>query len=204
MNLFDNDNMQDIISSQYLYKGFDKEDYQKVLDGLTPEHLCIYLLTQDETKFESQELLKEKIYGTEFLKTKFSEALLHKLHNPDVVIDEHHKLSNPIPNTFFPENLDVLPENAVDSQTVRLIHSDEISDVWFKKSDKFKVPKIFVHSMFYTNDSGVCINVEGAVFMTLWQMVSSSAFFSLSLFEFSAVFSNIRIFALQANFEFRS
>ena len=163
--------MKNIISSKYLYKGFDKQEYQRVLDGFTPKHLCIYLTTQHEEYFKDQEIFKAKHYGTEYAKAKFSESLLNLMKNPDVNTSEHMKLSNPPPNIFFPKNLDVLPENPEESLTVRNIYSDEKVDIWFKKSDKFKTPKVNVMSLLYTNDWGVAVNWEGYTFLSLYLQV---------------------------------
>ena len=151
-NVYDDEMMEDILSSKYLFKGFNKEEYQKVLNGFVPKHLCIYLTTQQEDHFKDKEILKVKHYGTEYVKEKFSDSLLNLMTNPDVPTSEHMKLSNPPPNTFFPKSLDILPENLEESKTVRNIYSDERVDLFYKKSDKFKNPKVNVMSLFYTND----------------------------------------------------
>lgn len=169
MHLFGEDNMHEIYSTKYLYKDFDKKEYQKVLDGLTPQNSNIYLRTQEAEKLKpaDQEFQKEKWYGTEFTKEKFSDDLMKRMENPSVSESEK-KLSNPVRNTLFPDNLDVLPANEEESKTVKMVHTNDFSDVWFKKSDKFKTPKVCASCLIYTNNSGYNISVEGGVFVSLW------------------------------------
>ena len=176
MNIFNDDNMKDILSSQYLFPEFDKEGYSKVLDGFTPNSCNIFLLTQNENFFKNKEMLKVKYYGWEYTKEKFSESLLNRMKNPDVPTFEHMKLSNPIPNILFPKNLDLLPENYEDSLTVKNIYSDDRVDIWFKRADKFKSPKVIVHSLIYTNDWGVGVNSEGYAFVNIWIYVIKDYF----------------------------
>jgi insulysin len=123
-----------------------------------------------------QEFQKEKWYGTEFVKQKFSEELIQKMRNPNVEMKDGLKLGHPNENSLFPNNLDVLEKNEELSKSVKLIHSDDHSDVWYKKSDKFKTPKTVVSSFFYTNDCGFNLNVEGRVFVDIWLKVLNDYF----------------------------
>lgn len=168
MHLFEDDNIHDILSSRYLFKSFNKEAYQELLDGLKPEHLNIYLSSQKVDTLTDKEFTVEYWYKTEYIKEKFSEDLLAKMKNPVAEAKNEFKLSNPIENTFFPNTLELLEENKEDCSTVKLVHSDDKIDVWYKKSEKFKTPKINAINLLYTNDCGNNTSVEGAAFVAVF------------------------------------
>ena len=168
MNLFEEDNIKEINSTMYMFKEFNKEKYQDALNNLVPENLNIYLSSQSVDTMTDKEFIKEKWYGVEYAKEKFSSDLLESMKNPKIEDKEHAKLSNPLENTLFPKNLDVLAADAEASKSVQKIYGDEKLDVWYKKSDKFKIPKVVVSTFLLTNDCEYNLTVEGSLFVEMW------------------------------------
>lgn len=176
MNEFTDDQIKDLYSSMHVYKAFNKEEYQAVLNRVTPDNISIYLFTPEPEKLTDRDFETEKWYGTNFVKDKFSEALIQKMKNPDVSTTEPKKLSNPVPNTLFPKSYDMLEENKEHTTEVKMIHSDSKIDLWYKQSDKFRTPKVVVGNAIYTNDCCYNINVEGKVFVSIWLQVLEDYF----------------------------
>ena len=63
------------------------------------------------------------------------------------------RLDLPPENNFIAKNFDLLPEDNALSRVPLLVKQwDGIADLWYKKDDKFKIPKAIVACTIYTND----------------------------------------------------
>ena len=175
MKIFDDENMKDILSSEYLFPEFDKDGYQKVLNDLSPEFWNIYLLTQNENFFLNKEILKVKYYGWEYTKEKFSEDLVNLMNAPNTQEFDDLKLSNPSANLLFPKNLEINKEDSEEIKTMK-IYSDNKTDVWLNSGNRFKSSKVIVHLQILTNDWGIGVNSEGNAFISLWIAVIKDYF----------------------------
>jgi insulysin len=191
MQIFEESDIGEILSSQFLYKGFDREGIQKVMDLLRPETCIINLYSQhhgvklwdedsEDEETESGEgedsesdhgidYVKEPVYGTKYAKDKFSTELLEKLKNP--YIPEDWKLGDPPVNNLFPSNLEILEKKKNDLDIPEMIHTDKCMEIWYLKWVKFNTPTVYVIDSFYTNDCGILNTIEGKTFHCLWTRV---------------------------------
>jgi hypothetical protein len=113
MQLFDENNMGDILCTQYMFKGFNKEGIQEVINGLSPETCIVNLYSQhhgktladeisegscseDESDCETEsdedsdngiEYQKERWYGAKYTKEKIPQNLLDIMRDPEVSED---------------------------------------------------------------------------------------------------------------------
>lgn len=191
MQIFEESDMSEILSSQYLYKGFDKEGIQQVMDLLKPETCIINLyskhhgikLWEEDSEYEETEsgegedsesdhgidYSTEPIYGTKYAKEKFSPELLKKINNPKM--PEDCKLGDPPLNKLFPNNLEILEMKKSDQEIPEMIHTDKWMEIWYQKWVKFNTPTVYVIDSFYTNDCGILNTIEGKTFHWLWTRV---------------------------------
>ncbi|CAI2381562.1 unnamed protein product [Moneuplotes crassus] len=176
MHLFTDENIQDILQTRYTFANFNKEEYQNILNGLLPDNMNVYLSSKKVDTIVDTPYNVEEWYGTEFVKEKFSEDLLQRLKNPTADPLENSKLSNPIENTLFPKSLDLCEESKDSTELTVQNVSDENIDIWYKKSEKFKTPKINAFNLLYTNDCGFQTSLQGAVFSTIWLKVIQDYF----------------------------
>jgi insulysin len=171
MHLFTDENIKDMYESQYVFETFNKERYQQALNQLTPDNLNIYLSSKKVGELTDKEFTVCQWYKTEYVSEKIPDSLHQKMKNPTIELGHGLKLGNPVENTFFPNNLDILGDNEDQSKAVELIHSDDKIDVWYKKSDKWKTPKVVAINLLYTNDCGYDVTVDGNVFVGLFLKV---------------------------------
>lgn len=150
MRIYDEGNMSDILSSDYLFKGFNPEGIKKVLEGLDPYNMNINFysqshgkrLTDESSESESGseteesddygiEYQKEPWYGGKYIKEKISPGLLEKMLRPK--IPEDIKMGDPPENHMFPSDLSVMPELDSDPKIPLMIHNDENMEIWHQK-----------------------------------------------------------------------
>lgn len=99
MQLFDESNMGDIISSQYISNEFNKEKCQKIAEMLCdPERLNIFVRSQS---FKEAATEKAEWYDTSYLCEDFSAELLKKIKEPKCEI-KTKKIDLPPPNNLIP------------------------------------------------------------------------------------------------------
>ncbi|KAI9890317.1 MAG: Insulinase (Peptidase M16) [Vezdaea aestivalis] len=132
-----------LLSAGALVRRFDPEAIRKALDLLTPETFRMAIISQD---FPIPVTLdkKEQWYGTEFhaepipaeMMAEFKKAasISKSERIPELFL--HHK------NEFIPEDLEV-QKKVVENPTIApaLIRNDTGSRIWWKKDDRFWVPK---------------------------------------------------------------
>ena len=63
--------------------------------------------------------------------------------NPSIV-DNGLKLTLPNPNEFIPKDFEILPEESDYSEIPILIEENDTYELWYKKDDKFKMPKVSI------------------------------------------------------------
>ena len=94
----------------------------------------------------------EKWYNFNYSSEKMSQERLNELESPEVK-QNGKRLDLPPKNKFIAKNFDLLPEDhAVSQIPLFLKRWDGIADLWYKKDDKFKMPKAIVACTIYTND----------------------------------------------------
>ena len=201
MQIFEESNINDILTTQYLFKGFNQEGIEKVLEYLTPSNMIMNIYSQNhgkrltdensdegESEGEDEEddgssseesdhgiqYQKEPWYGAKYVKEKISQALLDKMINPK--IPEECKMGDPPVNNMFPHDLSILPETEIDPKIPQMIYNDHSMEIWHQKCTKFNVPTVIYIDNFYSNDCGYLDTVEGRVFIQLWTTIVSEYF----------------------------
>lgn len=133
----------EIVSGKYLYGKFDPVTVQKVFQLLDPRQANVRIGARELPKnVEGTFNLTEPIYGTEYLQQRLPEEFLKEATNGKPLPD----LALPGPNEFVAEKLDV-EKFVVDKPAIRpeLLVDTEISRLWYKRDDRFWLPKTNVH-----------------------------------------------------------
>ncbi|QIX01481.1 hypothetical protein AMS68_006998 [Peltaster fructicola] len=129
-----------LMSAQYLIREFNPEAIQRGLDALRPDNFRVLLVSQE---YPGDWPEREKWYNTEYKIERLPAELLQEL-------KDGAKSGSPRPaelflpgkNEFVPSRLDVeKKENEEPLVTPKLIKNDENIRTWFKKDDRFWVPK---------------------------------------------------------------
>jgi insulysin len=127
-----------IISSQWLVEEFDAEEIRRSLDLLDPRRSNIAVSARKlppgvEGTFD----LTEPIYETKYKRIKMSQTFIDEALNGTLP-----ELHLPGKNAFIPENLDV-EKIEVDKPKVvpDLIKDTPLSKLWYKKDDRFWIPR---------------------------------------------------------------
>ncbi|SCV05946.1 LANO_0H18668g1_1 [Lachancea nothofagi CBS 11611] len=126
----------DILSTSLLRK-YEPDLITSYLAELKPENSRVTLIHKNvETDSE------EKWYGTEYSVAKYSENFLSKLKDPG--LNPHLHL--PRPNEFISTNFQVDKlETGESLQEPLLLRNDSQSKLWYKRDDRFWVPKGHVY-----------------------------------------------------------
>lgn len=129
----------EIVSAKYLYGDFDGATLKKCFELLDPRQAAIGICAQVLPKnVEGTFNETEPIYGTEYLQQRLPEEFLASATSGKAM----DGLALPGPNEFVPEKLDV-EKFAVDKPATRpeLLVDTEISRLWYKRDDRFWLPK---------------------------------------------------------------
>lgn len=129
----------EIVSSKYIYGDFDAGILKKCFELLDPRQASIGVCAQELPKDVSGTFDKtEPIYGTEYLQQRLPEEFLAAATSGAPLAD----LALPGPNEFVPEKLDV-EKFPVETPSTRpeLLSDTEISRLWYKRDDRFWLPK---------------------------------------------------------------
>ncbi|KAJ5908683.1 Peptidase M16 core [Penicillium taxi] len=131
--------------SQSLMRRFDSELIKKALSYLRADNFRLVIVSQEVPGDWDQ---KEKWYGTEYKVEKIPQDLLSSIQNA-LKSTEATRTSDvhmPHRNEFVPTRLSVEKKEVVESTKVpKLIRHDDRVRLWFKKDDRFWVPKGSLH-----------------------------------------------------------
>ncbi|KAI9136484.1 Metalloenzyme, LuxS/M16 peptidase-like protein [Paraphysoderma sedebokerense] len=109
---------------------------KECLSYLHPENLKITLVSQS---FDSNRVIKEKYYGTEYVIEDMSASLKNRLANAPLIPD----IYLPKPNPFLPKDINVSRHTLEPVNRPTLISDSEMGRLWHKEDDQFWVPKSF-------------------------------------------------------------
>ncbi|WP_372965548.1 insulinase family protein [Marinobacter sp.] len=124
---------EDLLSAPWLMERYAPEQYQAILDHLTPDNLMVWVSGPDQNLQEPQ---LTKWYETPWQR--------EPLKLPTTVNQQLAKqLSLPQPNPFVPENLDLVNGDSM-AQPILLANPDGL-DVWFARDTRFNTPKANVY-----------------------------------------------------------
>ncbi|CAG8625900.1 11505_t:CDS:10 [Acaulospora morrowiae] len=132
-----------ILSSPYLTRKYDPASIAEGLTYLRWDN-CILTLS---SKLLGELDKKERWFGTEYKIEPINEKLLKTLQSPTL----HPELEvNPV-NEFIPSNFEVnKQENTKPLEHPYLIKDTKLSRLWYKKDDRFWVPKVEAYFMLKT------------------------------------------------------
>ncbi|KAF3396235.1 A-factor-processing enzyme [Penicillium rolfsii] len=128
-----------------LLRRFDADIIKKAMSYLRADNFRLIIVSQD---YPGQWDQKEKWYGTEYKVEKIPQDFLRGIQTA-LQSTEATRTSNvhmPHKNEFVPTRLSVeTKEVAEPAKTPKLIRHDDRVRLWFKKDDRFWVPKATVH-----------------------------------------------------------
>ncbi|QPJ65695.1 MAG: peptidase M16 [Candidatus Nitrohelix vancouverensis] len=121
--------LDEVETLPFLFKKYDPEAYQALLETLRPENAMVTLQTNS---LETDQV--EKYYGAEYSMQQVGGPAFQRLKNPAKV----EGIAYPEKNDFIPYNLEKVEEEP------HLVWDDEMGRVWFKFDNRFKQPKVFL------------------------------------------------------------
>lgn len=77
------------------------------------------------------------------------------------------KFDVPIPNTLIPQDLSLLSKNDLPSKVPNLLKVGS-ADLWYKKDDKFQIPKAFFSLNYITSELNFGRTLRSVVFRAIW------------------------------------
>lgn len=109
--------------------------------------------------------------GTRYSVAKIPLDLVKKIKLMGLVEMElvESNLELPAPNTLIPKNLEILPKSAEFSTKPKLLKEwPDGTDLWYKKDDKFEVPKAIISMKLYTTDCQYGLDAKSRLFFDVW------------------------------------
>jgi insulysin len=134
-----------LLSGQSLIRTFNREGIQRGLAALRTDNFRFTLTSQE---FPGDWDKKEKWYGTDYKFEKIPREFMQELEATQHAPADQRpvELHLPAKNEFIPQRLDVeKKEVASPALSPKLIRNDSNVRVWFKKDDRFWVPKANVN-----------------------------------------------------------
>lgn len=127
--IMQNYKLEDIETLPFLFKKFDPEVYQELLNTLTPENALVVLKTNSVKTDRTV-----KFYGAEYSISEIAGKKFERLRSPVQVAG----LTYPEVNEFIPYNLKLAEEKP------HLVRDDDLAKVWFQFDTRFKQPKVYM------------------------------------------------------------
>ena len=130
-----------LLSGLDIIRRFDTEGISKALEYLKPENCRVTLVSQE---FPGDWNMKERWYGTEYKLQKIEPDFAAEMKRAAASTkkDRIPDLHLPLPNDFIPSKLTVeKKETEEPAKEPKLIRNDENVRVWWKKDDRFWVPR---------------------------------------------------------------
>lgn len=130
-----------LLSGTSKLRKFDPEAIREGIDCLRPENLRMTIVSRD---FPGKWEKKEKWYGTEYTCERIPIDFMKELEKASASTSPNRIISLSLPhrNQFIPTKLEVEKKEVVKPAVApKLIRNDEFARIWYKKDDKFWVPK---------------------------------------------------------------
>ena len=130
-----------LLSGSTKLRRFDPDAVTRSMQYLRPDNFRLMVISQDAPVDFDQ---KEKWYGTEYAVQKLPAELLTELEKSlqSGVKDRPDSLHLPHRNEFVPTRLDVEKKEVNEpAKAPKLIRNDDTMRLWWKKDDRFWVPK---------------------------------------------------------------
>nr|POE72795.1 putative zinc protease [Quercus suber] len=144
-----------ILSAQSLIREFNPEGIKRGLEHLDPDNFRIMVVSKE---LPGEWPMKEKWYGTEYKYERMPKQFLQEVKSAYQVpaSERPTELHLPAKNEFVPQRLDV--EKREVAEPVRhpsIIRNEPNLRTWFKKDDRFWVPKANVNLCFRSPVAGL-------------------------------------------------
>ncbi|MBW0149068.1 insulinase family protein [Marinobacter arenosus] len=123
---------EDILSAPWLLERYAPEQYQTILDHLTPDNLMAFVLAP-EPALENPE--QTQWYGAEWQWESLDPENLTRNSLPELAA----QLKLPQPNPFVPEELAMVAGSTMEQPT--LLGSQDGLEIWFARDTRFDTPK---------------------------------------------------------------
>lgn len=142
-----------MLSASAVIKKFDAEAISQAMTYLRPDNFKLRVIDQ---KFPGNWDQKEKWYGTEYRTEKIPTDFLAEIKGAFAGASRPEELHFPHKNEFIPSRLDVERKEVKEPlKEPKLVRNDDSARVWFKKDDKFWVPKAHVQVILRQHLSGL-------------------------------------------------
>ncbi|GBB90257.1 hypothetical protein RclHR1_17150001 [Rhizophagus clarus] len=133
----------EILSGPYISYEYNPELITEMLNCLRIENCVVSLASKLLSGFDK----KERWFNAEYKYEPINEKLIKKLENPVI----HPDLKLCTPNTFIPTNFTVNKlENITPKTRPDIISDNDLHRVWYKKDDKWWIPKVKTEFAFKT------------------------------------------------------
>ena len=162
-----------LLSGERIIREYDHDEIAKAMSYFTAEN---YRLTVVSQEFSSDLNKKEKWYGTDYCVEDVSEDLEHATRRALTSnrADIPSELHLPHKNEFIPSNLTVEKKEVNEpSKAPKLIRNDEAVRLWWKKDDRFWVPKGTI--MIILRSPSAAVTPENSVKANLYCMLVKDA-----------------------------
>ncbi len=130
-----------LLSGSTKLRKFDADAIVKAMEFLRPDNFRLVMISQDDrVNFDK----KERWYGTEYTVQDLPSELLSELGRSlqSGAQDRPEGLHLPHKNEFIPTRLEVEKKEVAEPATApKLIRNDDTMRIWWKKDDRFWVPK---------------------------------------------------------------
>ncbi|KUI56296.1 hypothetical protein VP1G_03557 [Cytospora mali] len=130
-----------LLSGLSRLRKFDAQLIRKGIECLQPENLRMTIVSRD---FPGKWEKKEKWYGTEYTSEKIPDDLMEEIKQAasSTSADRIPALHLPHKNQFIPTKLEVEKKEVKEPAVApKLIRNDGLARTWYKKDDRFWVPK---------------------------------------------------------------
>ncbi|KAG3033567.1 hypothetical protein JG687_00005861 [Phytophthora cactorum] len=130
---------EDILCYDLFKGGFKKELAEEVLSHLTPESVCVSIVSQtfeESAEFQAQ-VLEEEWFGVKYTRENISEATIQRWKSAGT----NPKLHLPRPNQFIPQDFSLVDSTDVEDL---VCETTKFGKLWYKPDRMFATPRAHV------------------------------------------------------------
>uniref|UniRef100_A0A3B3I270 Insulin-degrading enzyme n=1 Tax=Oryzias latipes TaxID=8090 RepID=A0A3B3I270_ORYLA len=135
--------IEEVLSGKFTMDQFRPDLIQTVLQKLTPDNVRVTVVSKS---FEGQTDRTEEWYGTQYKEEAIPDEVIQKWSNPG--LNPNFRL--PTKNDFIPSNFETFPVEEDAPAVPTLIKNTDLSRLWFKQDDTFRLPKLCQYFAFFS------------------------------------------------------
>ncbi len=142
---------ENVLSVPYDYEKYSKDTYKLINRCLSDFDKKKSIVLISSKKYNDLAIKNEKYYGIKYIYKKYPNKLGDEFKYNNIL--HINNLHLPIKNTFIPSNISILPteDDNIDNQPIRINTIHDNIEIWFKKDNKFKLPKVLVKIKLYNH-----------------------------------------------------